>query len=66
MLGFRKKPKPLCFLCQVEPIGKFKLEVNTSEGLLVKTICDTCVDSLDRIQRGESIHNVVKEIETDD
>jgi hypothetical protein len=64
MLGFGKKTEA-CFFCPA-PAGKWKLDINTAEGVITKHICDECKEYLTRISNGESIYELAVERFTKD
>jgi hypothetical protein len=59
MFGFRKKTET-CFFCP-SPSGKWKLDINTKDGVITKCICDECKVYLTRISNGESIYELAVE-----
>ena len=61
MFGFGKKTEA-CFFCPA-PAGKWKLDINTAEGVITKHICDKCKDYLGRMASGESLYNMYREFE---
>lgn len=61
MFGFGKKTEA-CFFCPA-PAGKWKLDINTAEGVITKHICDECKDYLGCMASGESLYNMYREFE---
>ena len=57
MFGFGKKTET-CFFCPA-PAGKWKLDINTAEGVNTKHICDECRKYLERIRAGESLYDLI-------
>lgn len=57
MFGFGKKTEA-CFFCPA-PAGKWKLDINTAEGVIMKHICDECREYLERIRAGESLYDLI-------
>lgn len=63
MFGIGKQ-KSKCFFCSNESAG-WKLEVSTSEGVLSKELCKTCIDDLNRLSSGESLRELAEELKND-
>lgn len=57
MFGLGKKKNEPCFFCPSIKTN-WKIEVKTSEGILVKNVCDECANYLERIRLGESLYNL--------
>lgn len=57
----KKASKHTCFLCP-KPAGKWKLEIKTSEGVLVKHLCDECQTYVERMSMGESLYEIMEEL----
>lgn len=60
MLSFGKRTNT-CFFC-LKLSGKWKLEINTADGVIVKHVCDECKDYLDRMAKGESLYEMFEEL----